>query len=160
MHEFFAYCKDDVAAHRDRLGVELVRNVDAGSRLTAQQIAWAQGTRTELYRRTARLLQCYDLLALPATPVAAPALDVQWVSKIGDVELSRYFEWQRCASRITVTAHPALSLPSGFTPSGLPVGLQLVGRHRDELNLMRHAAAYERASGWHARTPSVTRASR
>jgi amidase len=73
--------------------------------------------------------------------------------EIDGVALSRYFEWQRCASRITVTAHPAMSLPVGFSSSGLPVGLQLVRRHRNELVLMSHAAAYGRATSWHTRRP-------
>jgi amidase len=132
---------------------DLVRNVEAGGALTAEQIAWATAARTELYRRTAHLLTQFDVLALPATPVPAPPAHVQWVQEINGVPMQRYFDWQRCATRITVTAHPALSLPVGFTPDGLPVGLQLVGRYRDELSLLEWAAAYEDATGWTLRTP-------
>lgn len=150
MHEFYAYCAADVAAHRDRLRADLVRNVEQGQRLTAEQIAWARAARTEIYRCTVRLLERFDLLAMPAVPVPAPPAEVEWVREVAGVALTRYFEWQRCATRITVTAHPALALPAGFTPAGLPVGLQLVGRYRDELSLLRLAAAYEAAAGWAA----------
>lgn len=153
MHEFFAYCAAEVRAHGASMRRDLVRNVEAGAALTAEQIAWATAARTELYRRTARLLEQFDILALPATPVPAPPAHAQWVEEINGIPLQRYFEWQRCATRITVTAHPALSLPAGFTPDGLPVGLQLVGRYRDELSLLEFAATYEDATGWVLRTP-------
>jgi amidase len=61
----------------------------------------------------------------------------------------------RSCSRISVTAHPALSLPAGFTPAGLPIGLQLVGRHRGDLALLRLAAGIERATGLGRRTPEL-----
>jgi amidase len=153
MHEFFAHCHADVSRHRDLIRPDLVRNVDIGRSLTAEQIAWARTTRTEIYRRTARLLERYDLLALPATPVPPPPLAVEWVKEINGVSMERYFGWQRCATRITVTAHPALSVPAGFSRDGLPVGLQLIGRYRDELTLLRHAAAFEDATGWSERRP-------
>ena len=62
---------------------------------------------------------------------------------------------KRKGTRITVTAHPALSLPAGFTPDGLPVGLQLVGRQRGELGLLRLAAAIEQATGVGGRAPDL-----
>jgi amidase len=157
LHEFFAHCAGDVAAHREVLRAELVRNVELGRALTAEQIAWAQFARTALYRRTARLLTQYDLLALPAAPVPPPLADIDWVRTVDGVAMARYFEWQRCATRITVTAHPALSIPAGFSAGGLPVGLQLVGRHRDDRTLLRHAAALEAATGWTDRYPPDAR---
>ena len=69
--------------------------------------------------------------------------------------MGSYLEWMRSCSRITVTAHPALSLPAGFTPDGLPVGLQLVGRQRGELALLRLAAAIEHATGVGRRAPDL-----
>jgi amidase len=69
--------------------------------------------------------------------------------------MGSYLEWMRSCSRITVTAHPAISVPAGFTPDGLPVGLQLVGRHRDELALLRLATAFEEATGLGRRWPEL-----
>jgi amidase len=66
-----------------------------------------------------------------------------------------YIEWFRSCSRISVTAHPAMSVPAGFTPDGLPVGLQLVGRHRGELALLRLARAYCDATGLLDRAPDA-----
>ena len=59
----------------------------------------------------------------------------------------------RACSRITVTAHPVAAVPAGFMPGGLPVGRQLVGRHRGDRRLLEHAAAWEAATGYTARPP-------
>jgi len=134
---------------------DLVRNVQEGRALTADAIATALGQRTDIYRETVALLRDYDVLALPATPVPAPPVDDEWVREIDGVTFDRYFEWQRIACRVTVTAHPALSVPAGFTDDGLPVGLQLVGRNRGELELLRHAAALEAATGSGERRPPL-----
>lgn len=153
MHEFFSYCGNDVAKHRNRIRPDVVRNVEIGRNLSAAQIAWAQTTRTEIYRRTARLLEQYDLLALPAAPVLPPPIELDWVHEVSGIPMEHYFDWQRCATRITVTAHPALSTPAGFSATGLPVGLQLVGRYRDDLGLLCQAATFEDATGWSERRP-------
>jgi amidase len=69
--------------------------------------------------------------------------------------MTSYIEWMRSCSRISVTAHPAMSIPAGFTPGGLPVGLQLVGRHRGDLALLRLAAGIEQATGIGRRAPDL-----
>ena len=153
MLNFHASCGADVARHRDRLRPDLVRNVDQGGALTAEAINWAFTERTNIFRRTARLLERFDLLAAPATPVFAPPADCDWVGEIDGVAFDRYFLWQRCACRITMTAHPALSVPAGFSVTGLPIGLQLVGRYWDEEGLLRYAAALEEATGFARRRP-------
>jgi len=82
-------------------------------------------------------------------------VDTPWPREIAGVAQEKYTDWFRSCSRITVTAHPAVSVPAGFTADGLPVGLQLVGRYRDELGLLKVAAAFEAATGFGARRPSL-----
>ena len=67
--------------------------------------------------------------------------------------MERYFTWMRSASRISATTLPAISIPAGFTPEGLPVGLQLVGRHRKESELLAGATALEAELGAGGRWP-------
>jgi amidase len=152
---FLASAREFVAEHRDAIRPDLVRNVEEGRALTADAIATALAQRTDIYRATVALLTEYDVLALPATPVAAPPIEDEWVHEIDGVPLDRYFLWQRLACRVTVTAHPALSVPAGFTDGGLPVGLQVVGRNRGELELLRFGAAFEAATGFGERRPAL-----
>jgi amidase len=151
--DFAAAYGKDVETFGDRLRPDLVENVRIGRALTVEQIAWAETVRTEIFRRTAKLLRSYDLVATPAAPVVAPPVECEWVREIEGVRMERYFGWQRIASRVTMTAHPALSMPAGFTHQGLPVGLQLVGRYRDELSLLRYAAAFDDAAGFTRQHP-------
>jgi amidase len=152
---FFDFGRADVERHGDAMGADLVRNVAEGRALTAERIVHGMGLRTDLFRRTNALLQDHDVLALPATPVVSVPVDTTWPREVAGVPMGRYFEWQRLSCRVTVTAHPALSVPGGFSADGLPVGLQLVGRHRGDLALLRHAAAIEAATGFGARRPPL-----
>jgi amidase len=101
------------------------------------------------------LLERYDALALPVSQVAPFPVEQEWVGVIAGVPMGSYLEWMRSCSRITVTAHPAMSIPAGFTPEGLPIGLQLVGRHRGELDLLRLAAGIEQATAVGRRAPEL-----
>ena len=67
--------------------------------------------------------------------------------------METYIDWMRSCSDITVTTHPAISVPGGFTPDGLPVGLQLVGRYHADRSVLELAHAWERTTGWGERTP-------
>jgi amidase len=130
-------------------------NTRVGLALTGADVARALGLQSEMYERMRALLERYDVLALPVSQVAPFAVEQEWVTEIAATPMGSYLEWMRSCSRITVTAHPALALPAGFTPEGLPVGVQLVGRQRGELDLLRVAAAIERVTGVGRRAPDV-----
>ena len=142
-------------AHGDQLKDTVVWNTRFGLALTGADVGRAIGLQSEMYGRMRALLEGYDALALPVSQVAPFPVEQEWVTEIAGTAMGSYLEWMRSCSRITVTAHPAMSLPAGFTPEGLPVGLQLVGRHRGELALLRLAAAIERATGIGRRAPDL-----
>lgn len=148
MFNFFSSGRADADSRPELLRPDYLRNVRQGEKITAGELADALEKRTEVFRRTAALIADFDLLVAPATPVSAPPAEVEWVDEVDDVLYDRYFRWQMLANRFTVTAHPILVTPGGFTPSGLPVGLQLVGHNRGERNLLRHAAGIEAALGF------------
>jgi amidase len=133
----------------------IVWNTRVGLALTGAQVARALALQTEMFQRMRALLERYDALALPVSQVAPFPVEQEWVGEIAGERMGSYLEWMRSCSRITVTAHPAISLPAGFTPEGLPVGLQLVGRHRGELDLLRLAAGIERATAGGRRAPDL-----
>jgi amidase len=130
-------------------------NVAQGLALHPTDISRAAALRTALYRRTAALLAEHDVLALPTTQVLPFGVEQEYPTEIEGHALEGYIEWMRSCSRISATTLPAISVPGGFTPDGLPVGLQLVGAPRGELELMRIAAAVEQVLGAGARRPSA-----
>jgi amidase len=142
-------------SHGDLLKETVAWNTRLGLSLTGEQIARALTLQAAAFHSMRQLLERYDALALPASQVAPFPVDEEWVREIAGVEMGTYIEWMRSCSRISVTAHPAISVPAGFTPGGLPVGLQLVGRYRDEIALLRLAAAFEEATSSARRTPSL-----
>ncbi|HEY7484710.1 MAG TPA: amidase [Streptosporangiaceae bacterium] len=138
---------------RDRLKDTLVWNIDKGLALTAPEIAAARTGRTAIVRRMRAFLAGdgerpgFDLLALPTVQVAPFPVEHEWVTEIAGEPQQTYIDWMRTCSRITVTAHPAISVPAGFTPDGLPVGLQLVGPYGADRWLLRVAQAFAEATG-------------
>ena len=97
----------------------------------------------------------YDVLAAPVTAVPAFDVETEYPTEVAGVPMGTYLEWFRTCSRITVTAHPSVAVPAGFTDAGLPIGIQLVGRHRGERALLRLAHAINGATGLPDRTPPL-----
>ena len=89
----------------------------------------------------------YDVLALPTVQVVPFPVEQEWVSQINGEPMATYIDWMRSCSRITVSAHPAVSVPAGLTDSGLPVGVQLVGRYGADRRLLEVAAAIMALAG-------------
>jgi amidase len=150
------------ALPRERLKDTLVWNIDKGLGLGAAEIAAARAGRTELINRMRAFLSGrrdgagFDLLALPTAQVVPFPVEVEWVTEIAGQPQHTYIDWMRTCSRITVTAHPAVSVPAGFTGGGLPVGLQLVGPYGGDLRLLRIAQAFAEATGHAESAPGGT----
>jgi amidase len=139
----------------DDVKPDIAENIRVGLELTGPRAARGLTLRTELFRRMAAFLERYDALAAPVTQVPAFPVEVEWPREVAGTPMRTYIEWFRSCSRITITTHPAMSVPAGFTADGLPVGLQLVGRHRGELALLRLARAFTDATGLLDRTPDA-----
>jgi len=91
----------------------------------------------------------------PVSQAGPFSIDKEYVDEIEGQRMSTYIEWMRSCSRISATAHPALSLPAGFTAEGLPVGIQIVGRFKDEFGLLQVGHALEGVLGAKFRRPEV-----
>jgi amidase len=133
---------------RDELKDTVVWNIEHGLGLTGEQVACALLLQAEAFARMHDLLEGFDAFALPVTQVLPFDVGEPWPREVAGVRMGSYLEWMRSCSRITVTAHPAVSVPAGFTDGGLPVGLQLVGPARGDAALLRLAAAVH--PGWRA----------
>ncbi|HEX6450658.1 MAG TPA: amidase family protein [Trebonia sp.] len=123
-------------SHRDQMKDTLVWNVEYGLGLTAERIAGALRGRSAIFGRMREFLRGFDVLALPTVQVLPFPVEREWLTEINGVPQETYIDWMRTCSRITVTEHPAVSVPAGLSADGLPAGLQLVGPYgSDELLL-------------------------
>jgi amidase len=121
----------------------IVWNVQMGRSLTGTQVAEADKLRSQIFGRMRAFMQRYEFLIAPVNQVPPFPVDQPYVTEINGVKMDNYLDWMRSCSSITVTGHPAISVPCGFTPEGLPVGVQIIGRYRDELGLLQFAHAFE-----------------
>jgi len=130
-------------AHRHQIKATLAWNIEKGIALTGEQIAAARARYAEIFGRVRSFLADgpYDVLALPTVQVVPFGVEQEWVTEINGEPMATYIDWMRSCSRITVSAHPAVSVPAGLTDSGLPVGLQLVGSYGADRRLLEIAAA-------------------
>jgi amidase len=145
-----------LAEHRDKLKDTVVWNIEEGLRRSAADVARAQALRSALFHRLRRFLERYEFLVCPVNQLAPFPAEVEWPREVAGERMGNYLDWMKSCYYITVTGHPAISVPAGFTPGGLPVGLQIVGRYRDDFGVLQLAHAFETATGfWRRRPPCV-----
>jgi len=142
--------------HRDRLKETILWEIERGRALTGPQIGRAERLRTALYHRMRRFMKTYEFLALPVVQVPPFPIEQPYVTEINGVPMETYIDWMRSCYYVSITGFPAISVPAGFTRDGLPVGLQLVGRHHNDFGVLQLAHAFEQATGhWRRRPPIV-----
>lgn len=140
-------------AHRDKLKADVIWNIEKGLALTADEIGRAERERTALYHRVAAFMNKFDILACPVMQARPYPVEQTYVEEIDGRKMASYIDWIAITFSITLTGLPVVSLPCGFTEDGLPVGLQLVGRHRGEAALLAAAAQLEDLLGIAPRVP-------
>jgi amidase len=140
---------------RDKLKDTVIWNIEQGLKLTGEAIARAQELRTQVFHRMRTFLERYEFLVCPVNQVPPFSVDEPYPTEIAGVKLDNYIDWMKSCYWITTTSHPAVSVPAGFTPEGLPVGLQLVGRYRDDFGVLQLAHAFEQATGTWKQRPRL-----
>jgi amidase len=143
--------------HRDKLKDTVIWNIEQGLALSSEKIARAEGLRTELFHRMRRFLERYEFLLCPVNQLPPYAVTEEWPRLIAGVKMENYLDWMKSCYYITITSHPAISVPAGFTSDdpALPVGLQIVGRYRDDISVLRLAHAFEQATLFWNKRPTV-----
>ena len=133
----------------------IVWNVQFGRSLTGTQVAEAAQQRSAIFARMHDFMEKYEFLIAPVNQVVPFPIEQEYPTQINGVRMKNYLDWMRSCSAITITGHPAISVPCGFTPEGLPVGVQIVGRYRDELGLLQIAHAFEQRTRTAERKPPL-----
>ena len=140
--------------HRARIKATVIEEIERGARLTGPEIARMEFQRSRLSQRVGEFFTRFEYFILPTTQALPFPVEQPYVTEIEGVKLASYIDWMRSCYYITVTGHPAISVPAGLA-DGLPVGLQIVGRQQAERAVLELAHAYEQASG-PRRWPKIT----
>jgi amidase len=141
--------------HRDQIKDTILWNVEVGQRQTGPQIARAELKRTELYHRVRQFMLSHEFLILPVSQVCPFDVRQPYVTEINRVPMQNYIDWMKSCYYISVIGLPAISVPCGFTPGGLPVGVQIVGRHHDDFGVLQLAYAFQQATGFWKQRPAI-----
>jgi amidase len=129
-------------------------NIEKGMTLKTADLINSERERTAIYQRVAAFFENFDALVLPAAQVPPFAVETEWVTEINGAQMATYIDWMTICCAISVTGLPAIAVPAGFTESGLPVGVQIVGRPRGDFELLQIARGFEQATRWGERRPS------
>ncbi len=140
----YANMKPLLVRHRDLLKPEVVWNIEHGLKLTGEEVARAEAQRGDMFRRMRSFFETYDLLLCPATIVPPFPVEQRYPEACDGVKFETYVDWLMIAHAVTLTCSPAISIPCGFTPDRLPVGLQIVAPGRGEAKLLAGARFIER----------------
>jgi amidase len=141
--------------HRGQMKPEAVGEIESGLALTSADVAQAMIQHGQLLERVRRFQDKYEFMVCAVSQIPPFDAMLDWPKTINEVKMDHYVAWMKSAYWITVTFRPAISVPAGFTSDGLPVGLQIVGRYRDDLAVLQIGHAFEQATGFGRKRPSI-----
>lgn len=139
---------------RAHLKPEACWEIENGLKLSAGDIYAASALRSDWYRALSALFERFDYLLLPSAQVFAFDKHIHWPSAIEGVPMDTYHRWMEVVIPGTLSGCPVANVQVGFNTQGLPMGLQIIGRHQADFAVLQLAHAYEQASQWFTRCPA------
>ena len=157
-HQFAASMAELVSRHREQVKPEVAWNVAKGLEQGPEVVREAMGSQAALEAAFDALFERFGFLCLPSAMLPPFSAEVPWIRALEDTEagprtFSNYAQWLAATSVVTLSNCPAVSVPCGFTASGLPVGLQIVGPRNSDERLLAAAALLERDLPYAAMVP-------
>ena len=141
--------------HRDQIKDTVIWNIEEGQKLSGVEIGRAEIKRTQLYQRIREFMEKSEFLVLPVSQVPPFDIRQRYVTEINGVDMETYIDWMKSCYYISITGLPSISVPCGFTSEGLPVGIQIVGRHQDDFGVLQLAYAFEQSTGFWKQKPTI-----
>jgi amidase len=151
----FGQLEKDYRDHAGLMKNTVVWNIEKGLSQKGIDVYRAEVMRTEFYHRVRTFLETYAFLLVPSTQVVPFPVEHEWVTEIDGKPMETYIDWMAINCVISLTGLPAISIPCGFTSDGLPVGLQIVGRYREDFSVLQLAHRFEKATRCHRRRPKL-----
>ena len=142
-------------AHPDAFKDTLKAEIEEGLRLSGEDVARAEVAHGQVWRSFQAFLEKYDYFILPTTQVPPFDVNVPYPAEVAGVKVVNYIDWMKSCWYISATGNPAASVPAGFTPDGLPVGVQIVGRDKADFSVLQLAHAFEQATGFGKKRPTI-----
>ena len=136
---------------KDTIKFEVAR----AEQCTGADIGRAMARQARMFDQSREFFERYEYFVLPVTQVAPFDVNVPYPTQIAGTPMSTYIDWMRSCWYITFMSNPAASVPAGFTSSGVPVGVQIVGRHRGDWSVLQLAYAFEQATRHGRRRPTL-----
>jgi amidase len=142
--------------HPDAFKDSLKSEIEEGLRLTGADVARAEIAHGQVWRRFQAFLEKYEYFVLPTAQLPPFDVNTPYPTEIAGVTFDNYIDWMKSCWYISATGNPAASVPGGFTPEGLPVGVQIVGRNKEDFSVLQMAQAFEQATGFGKKQPVIT----
>jgi len=141
--------------HPDSFKDTLADEIRTGLKLSGTDLAHAEAARSLLWRRFQAFLETYEYFILPTTQVPPFDVTTPYPTGINGVHFNNYIDWMKSCWYISATGNPAASVPAGFTPDGLPIGIQIVGRDKQDFSVLQLAHAFEEATNFAGKRPAI-----
>nr|WP_256371624.1 amidase [Tabrizicola sp. YIM 78059] len=134
---------------------ETIWEIEQGMGLSAQAVHEASVIRSRWHAQAARLFDRYDAIVLPSAQVWPFPAEWRWPQEIAGRRMDTYHRWMEVVVPASLIGLPALSVPVGFSDSGLPMGMQIIGRSGDDAGVLAIGQAWHRATEWPQKRPPL-----
>jgi amidase len=146
---------DQIAAHGDQMNEYIHWHVEEGRKLTGPQLSRIEAKRSALFQRMTNFKGEYDFFLMPVNQVLPFDVNQHYPTEIAGVKMENYLAWMKSAYYVSAAGNPAMSVPCAFSSGGLPIGIQIVGRHHDDWGVLQLGYAFEQATNVGKRRPLI-----
>ena len=146
---------DILEVNADKLNEYVHWHVEEGRKISGPQLARAEAKRTALYQSVRQFMEKYEFFVLPVNQVLPFDVKTHYPKEIAGVKMENYIAWMKSAYYVSTVGNPAISVPCGFSKSGLPIGIQIMGRHNDDWGVLQMGYSFEQATNVGKRRPPI-----